>query len=349
MGWRCARASLAALAACAAMAAPAGAQDFYKGKTVTFVIGTAPGGGYDTYSRLIASHIGRHLPGQPAVVPQNMPGAAMIRATNYLYNEAPKDGTVIGMIDQAMYLNQIMGLPQLRADVTKFTWIGRVLSNSAVLYDWYTSPVKKIQDAFTHELVISTTGTASRMNWLVLDNLLGMKARLINGYQGSSDSRLAIERGEVDALSQPWSVLKNEGAAWLRDGKINLLLQTGADAHPELPQVPRMIDLARNDDERALLQLFSSPSTVGRSVMAPPGLPPARVTELRQAFEDTLRDPALLAVVKQANLELDPLPGAALQEAIAGKGTLPPALIARAKEVAEFDPQAAPGVGRRLP
>jgi tripartite-type tricarboxylate transporter receptor subunit TctC len=318
-------------------AGPAAAQDFYKGKTITFVIGTAPGGGYDTYSRLIANFIGRHLPGQPPVVAQNMPGAAMIRATNYLYNEAPRDGTIIGMIDQAMYLNQIMGLPQLRADVTKFSWIGRVLSNSAVLYDWYKSPVKKIEDAYTHELIVSTTGAASRMNWLVLDNLLGMKLKLINGYQGSSDSRLALERGEVDALSQPWSVLKNENATWLKEGKINLLLQTGADAHPDLPQVPRMVDLARNDDERALLQLFSSPSTVGRSVMAPPGLPEARVKELRTAFDETLRDPALLEVVKQANLELDPLPGAELQAAIAGKGTLPAALIERARAIAEFD------------
>jgi tripartite-type tricarboxylate transporter receptor subunit TctC len=333
---------IAAFAAMLAVAMPAIGEEFYKGKTVTFVIGTAPGGGYDTYSRLIASHIGRHLPGQPSVVPQNMPGAATIRATNYLYNEAPRDGTVIGMIDQAMYLNQIMGMKQLHAEITKFSWIGRILSNSAVLYDWYRAPVKKIEDAYTHELIVSTTGAASRMNWLVLDNLLGMKLKLINGYQGSADSRLAIERGEVDALSQPWSVLKNENETWLRDGKINLLLQTGADSHPDLPHVPRMIDLAHNDDERALLQLFSSPSTVGRSVMAPPGVPLERVRELRLAFEATLRDPALLEVVKQAKLELEPLPGEALQAAIAGKGALPASLVERARKIAEFDQPAAP-------
>ena len=333
------RQSFFALLACLLLGlAPAGAQEFYKGKTVTFVIGTAPGGGYDTYSRLIAAHIGKHLPGQPNVVPQNMPGAAMIRATNYLYNEAPRDGTVIGMIDQAMYLNQIMGLAQLKADVTKFTWIGRVLSNSAVLYAWHTAAVKKIEDAYTHELVISTTGAASRNNWLLLDNLLGMKLKLINGYQGTSDSRLALERGEVEALSQPWSVLKNENAEWLRDKKITLLLQTGADKHPELPDVPRMIDLARNDGERAVLALFSSPSTVGRSVLAPPGLPAERVRELRQGFMETLKDPALLAQVKQAKLELDPLPGDALQEAVAGVGTLPPDLVAKARAIVESDP-----------
>jgi tripartite-type tricarboxylate transporter receptor subunit TctC len=333
---------LLVLLALALLGAPrAGAEDFYKGKTVTFVIGTAAGGGYDTYSRLIAAHIGRHLPGQPAVVSQNMPGAAMIRATNYLYNQAPRDGTIIGMIDQAMYLNQIMGLPQLRADVTKFTWIGRILSNSAILYAWHTSPVQKIEDAYEHELILPVTGVASRMNWLVLDNLLGMKLKLINGYQGTSDSRLALERGEVDGLSQPWSVLKNESATWLKEGKIHLLLQTGGDKHPELPQVPRMIDLAHDDGERALLQLFASPSTVGRSVMAPPDLPAERVRELRQAFMECLSDPALLADVQKAKLELDPLPGEALQAAIAGSGVLPPALVAKARRIAEFD-QAAP-------
>jgi tripartite-type tricarboxylate transporter receptor subunit TctC len=333
--------SLAVLVALLLLGTAAAAQEFYKGKTVTFVIGTAPGGGYDTYSRLIAAQIGKHLPGQPSVVSQNMPGAAMIRATNYLYNEAPRDGTVIGMIDQAMYLNQILGVPQLKADVTKMNWIGRLISNSAVLYAWHTAAVKKIEDTYTHELVISTSGSASRMNWLVLSNLLGLKLKLINGYQGSSDSRLALERGEVEALSQPWPVLKVENPEWLRDKKINLLLQTGADKNPEIPQVPRMIDLARNDSERAVLTLFSSPSTVGRSVVAPPGLPAERVRELRQGFMETLKDPAFLDQAKKAKLDLDPLPGAELQAAIAGSGELPAELVAKARAIVESDQPAA--------
>ena len=318
-------------------ASPAVAQDFYKGKTITFVIGTAVGGGYDSYSRLIATHIGQHLPGRPAVVPQNMPGAAMIRATNYLYNEAPHDGTVIGMIDQAMYLNQILGVPQLRADVRKFNWIGRLVSNSAVLYAWHTAAVKKIEDAYTHELIVSTTGSASRLNWLMLDNLLGLRLKLINGYQGSADSRLAMERGEIQALSQPWSALKTEAGTWLAEKKINLLLQTGADKNAELPQVPRMIDLARNADEAAILQLFSSPSTVGRSVLAPPGLPAERVAMLRRAFDEAIKDPALLADAKRQKLDLDPMSGEDLQAAIVGKGALPDPLVAKAREIAEID------------
>jgi tripartite-type tricarboxylate transporter receptor subunit TctC len=309
--------------------------DFYKGKNINFIIGTAPGGGYDAYSRLIARHIGKHLPGQPSVVPQNMPGAAGIRAANYLYNVAPKDGTVIGMVDQAVYLDQILGTAGLNVDATKLNWIGRILSNSAVLYARQGAAVKKIEDVFTHELIVSTSGAASRLNWTVLNSLLGMKFKIIPGYQGSNDSRMALVRGEVDALSQPWPVLKVEGEQLLRDKQINLLLQTGADKHPELPHVPRMIDLAKNEEDKVLLALFASPSTIGRSVTAPPDIPAERVQALRQAFMAAIHDPALIDEVKRLKLELDPLDGEALQANIAGTGAVSPDLIARARRAAE--------------
>jgi tripartite-type tricarboxylate transporter receptor subunit TctC len=309
--------------------------DFYKGKNINFIIGTAPGGGYDAYSRLIARHIGRHLPGQPSVVPQNMPGAAGIRAANYLYNVAPKDGTVIGMVDQAVYLDQILGTAGLNVDATKLNWIGRILSNSAVLYARQGAEAKTIEDVFTHELIVSTSGAASRLNWTVLNNLLGMKFRIIPGYQGSNDSRMALVRGEVDALSQPWPVLKVEGEQLLRDKQINLLLQTGADKNPELSQLPRMIDLAKNAEDRVLLALFSSPSTIGRSVVGPPGIPGERVLALRHAFTAAIGDPALIDEVKRLKLELDPLDGEALQANIAGTGAVSPELIERARRVAE--------------
>ena len=333
---KCLRALALVSATLLASAETVRAADFYQGKTINFIIASAVGGGYDTYSRLIANHIGAHLAGQPSVIPQNMPGAGSIRASNYLYNVAPKDGTAIGMIDQAIYLNQILGTPELKADATKFNWIGRIISNSAVLFAWHTAPAKTIDDVFTHELIVSTSGSASKLNWTVLNNVVGTKFKIINGYQGTGDSRLAMERGEVHALSMPWSLLKIEGAELLKEKKINLLLQTGADKHPELPNVPRMIDLAKNDQDRQLLALFSSPSTVGRSVVAPPGLPPERVAELRKAFMATIKDPTLIADVKKAQLELDPLSGEELQAAIAGSGDFSPALIERARQVAEM-------------
>jgi tripartite-type tricarboxylate transporter receptor subunit TctC len=328
------RYALVAAGVVLALAAPARAEDFYKGKSISLVIATATGGGYDTYARLIARHLGRHIPGQPAIVPQNMPGAAGIRAANYLYAAAPKDGTAIGMLDQATYLDQVLGTPGLTADATRLNWIGRILSNSAVLYAWHLAKVKRIEDALTQELIVSTSGAASRLNWTVLNNVVGTRLKIITGYQGSSDSRLAMIRGEVDALSQPWPVLKVEAEQLLRDHQINLLLQTGADKHPELAHVPRMIDLARSEDDKTLLTLFSSPSTIGRSIAAPPRLPPERVMMLREALTATIKDPALLEEAQRLRLELDPLDGAALQATIAGTSAAPE-VIARARRVAE--------------
>jgi tripartite-type tricarboxylate transporter receptor subunit TctC len=310
------------------------ADAFYRGKSIVFIIGSAPGGGYDTYSRLLANHIGEHLEGRPRVIPQNMPGGGSIRAANYLYNSAPKDGTAIGMLDEAIYLNQILGTPDLKADAAKFNWIGRMLANSAVLFARSEARVKKIQDVFDRELIVSTSGTASRLNWTVLRNALGMKFKLIEGYQGTGDSMLAMQRGEVDALSVEWSILRVTGEPLLRDHKINLLLQTGLQKDPELTQIPRMIDLARNDDERKLLEFFSLPSLIGRSAVAPPGLPPERVAELRAAFMATLQDPRFLADVKRTRVEINPLPGQELQSLIVKEGEFPAALIERARRAA---------------
>jgi len=308
----------------------------YQGKSVTFVVGSAVGGGYDTYSRLVASHIGQHLDGRPTVIAQNMPGAGSIRAANYLYNAARKDGTVIGMLDQAIYLYQILGTPELRADATKFNWIGRILRNDAVLFARRGASVQKIEDVFSKELIVSTSGTASKLNWTVLKNVLGMKFTLIQGYPGTGDAMLAMQRDEVDALSMEWPIVKLMAGPLIRDQKINLLLQTGIEKEPDLSRIPRMIDLARNDDERKLLELFSSPSLIGRSVVAPPGTPPERVAELRRAFMATIQDPTFVADVKRAGLEISPLSGEELQTAVKRTGDFPPALIARARRAAEM-------------
>jgi tripartite-type tricarboxylate transporter receptor subunit TctC len=328
--------SVAVLAALWPPGADAASNGFYSGKTITFVIGSAAGGGYDTYSRLAASHLGRHLEGAPPIVVQNMPGAGSIRAANHLYNVARKDGTTIGMVDEALYLNQILGTPELQADATKFNWIGRILANSAVLFARREAAAQRIEDVFQKELIVSTSGAASRLNWTVLKNTLGMKFTLISGYAGSNDGLLALTRGEVDALSMPWSLLRIREARRIRDGEIRLLLQTGAEKEADLPHIPRMIDLARNDDERRLLELFSSPSLIGRSVLAPPGTPPERVAELRRAFTATMEDATFLNEVRRAGLEINPLPGEALQTAVARSGDFPPALIERARRAASL-------------
>jgi tripartite-type tricarboxylate transporter receptor subunit TctC len=265
-----------------------------------------------------------------------MPGAGSIRAANYLYNAARKDGSVIGMLDEAIYLNQILGTPELKADAVKFNWLGRILANSAVLFARRAAQVQKIDDVFSKELIVSTSGTASKLNWTVLKKTLGMKFSLISGYPGSNESLLAMTRGEVDALSMPWSILRVRGAQLIRDGEIKLLLQTGSEKERDLANVPRMIDLARNDDERRLLELFSSPSLIGRSVVAPPGVPRERVAELRRAFTETMQDAAFVADLKRAGLEISPMTGEQLQAAVAKAGQLPPALIERARRAADM-------------
>jgi tripartite-type tricarboxylate transporter receptor subunit TctC len=312
------------------------ADAYYKGKSITFIIGSAVGGGYDTYSRLVAGRIGQHLEGQPTVVPQNMPGAGSIRAANYLYNAARTDGTVIGMLDEAIYLNQILGTPELKIDAARFNWIGRILANSAVLFARRDASVQRIEDVFDKELIVSTSGTASKLNWTVLKKTLGMKFTIISGYQGTNDSLLAMTRGEVDALSMPWTILRIRQAREIRDGEIHLLLQTGVEKETDLPRLPRMIDLARNDEERKLLELFSSPSLIGRSVLAPPGTPPERVAELRRAFTATMQDQGFLADLKRAGLEISPMPGEALQTAVEAAGRFPPSLIERARRAADM-------------
>jgi tripartite-type tricarboxylate transporter receptor subunit TctC len=324
------------LAALLLALAPAVADEpFYKGRTISLVIASNASGGYDTYGRLLARYIPKYLAGTPSVVAQNMPGAAGLRGANYLYNLAAKDGTVIGIFDQAVFLDQLLGIPGMRGDVRQFNWIGRMTSNSAVLFAWHTAAVQKIEDAFTHELIVAASGSSSRLNWTALNAVVGTKFKLLMGYEGPATSKVAMERGEVEALSQPWGVLRQEDADWLRDKKINLLLQTGLEKNPGLPDLPRMVDLAKTDDDRRLLEIFASPSVVGRSFAAPPGVPKERVDELRTAFKAVVKDPDFLAEVARLDFDLDPLSGDDLQ-AFFAQADYPSALLERAKEVANL-------------
>jgi tripartite-type tricarboxylate transporter receptor subunit TctC len=195
--------------------------------------------------------------------------------------------------------------------------------------------VKKIEDTFRRELIVAAGGVSSRLNWLVLNTVVGTKLKLISGYPGTGEERIAMERGEIEAMSQPWPIIKTELAQWLAEKKISLLVQTGVDQNPGLTGVPRMIDLAKSQEDAALLSLFSTPSTIGRSVVAPPGLPAPRVAELRRAFTETLRDQAFLRDLERAHLDLEPLTGEELQAAVAGARNFSPELIARAQRIAE--------------
>src|SRR5262245_594053 len=325
-------AALALLAAALAYSPAAADEPFYKGKTISLIIGSNASGGYDTYGRLLARHMGKHIPGHPNFVVQNMPGAGGLRSANHLYNVAAKDGTVIGIFDQAVFLDQLLGAATLRGDVTKFNWIGRLVGNSAVLFAWHTAKVKTAADALVQELIVPAPGSSSRLNWTALNALAGTKLKLLTGYEGPATAKTAMERGEVEALSLPWSVLQAENPEWLRDKKINLILQTGIEKNRTLPDLPRMVDLARNEDDRKVLEIFATSSVVGRSFVAPPGAPKERVDELRAAFVAMVQDADFLADIAKLNFDLEPMSGDDLQAFIAKD--YPPALIERALEIA---------------
>jgi tripartite-type tricarboxylate transporter receptor subunit TctC len=314
-------------------------EDFYRGRTVSFLIGEDVGGGYDSYSRLFASHVGRHIPGNPVVVAQNMPGGAGLTAANHLYVRAARDGTVIGMVDQGLYLDQMLGKPGIGFDFAKFTWIGRLLRVTGVLVSWHSSPVKTAADLKSHELIVSATGGSSRQNWLLLNGLIGAHLKIIGGYAGTANSALALERGEIEGMSFPWQVLATAHKPWLEQHKVNVLLQTVLDKHPALAEVPRMMDLAPDAESERILRLFSSPYSIGRSVMAPPGLPEPRIAALRRAFDETLADPEFQAAAAKSSLEIDSLPGRDLEALISGGGVLPPTLIERVRRIVGIDGQ----------
>ncbi|MFT5540727.1 MAG: tripartite-type tricarboxylate transporter receptor subunit TctC, partial [Alphaproteobacteria bacterium] len=234
---------------------------------------------------------------------------------------------------------ELLGRKGLKADVSKFNWLGRLVTNSAVLFSWHTSPIKKIEDAQTAQFIVSASGAASRLNWTILNNVVGTKIKMITGYRGSGEALLALQRGEVQGLSRPWSAMKAEQADWLRDGKIRLLLQTGAEKNADLQNVPRMIDLANNDEDRKLLEFFAAPSQVGRSVVAPPGVPAKRVALLRTAFWKAIHDDKFKADLKRSRLEIEPLEGDKLQALVAASTKASPALLKRAKTLAAKAPK----------
>ena len=306
----------------------------FKGKTVTVVIGFEPGGSYDLYGRLIARFLGAHLPGQPTVIVQNMPGAGGLVGANYLYNVAPHDGTVVGVISQTAGIGQVLDTAGVRYDVRKFVWIGRLVANAQVLHTWYTSGIKTMADAMTHQVIVAGTGPTSSSVVFphIMNDLLGTKFKVIPGFKGPTSATLAMERGEVEGVVRPWSEIKAKNPDWIRDHKINLLVQFALSPNPEIRNVPAIVDLAHNEEQRQLMALFASGDDVGDAVVAPPGLTAPVAATLRKAFDDVLADPGFLDAARLAKLELDPLPGDKLQKIADSVFAVSDKVIERAKK-----------------
>ena len=291
--------------------------DFYKGKQMKFIIRAEPGGGYDLYSRLIASHIVHHIPGNPTIIPQNMPGAGGLQAANYVGDFAPKDGTILTMVSQALPMDQALGFtPQFKADLSKFGWIGILGDSNLLTYVWHTSPTKTMEDAKTRETTLGGSGAGSVTTWLplVYNNVLATRFKMINGYKSANDVRLAMERGEVEGYAaNPWNSLLSANPELEKEHKLTILVQVGVKKEKDLPNVPLLPDLASNGDQRAILDFICKAFSVGRPIATTPGVPPERVAALRQAFNQTVVDPAFIEAAAKIGAEIKPVYGDELQ------------------------------------
>jgi tripartite-type tricarboxylate transporter receptor subunit TctC len=306
------------------------AAQLFENKTIDLVIGYASGGGYDIYGRLVARHLGRHLPGNPVIVPRNMPGAGSLTAANYIYNNAPKDGTTIGIVTQTLKEEELLETPGIRYEAGKFTWIGRVTSNVNLSVTWQTSKVKTIADAMKHEVPVASNLIAGVLP-AVLNNVVGTKFKLINGYAGSNEGMLAMERGETDGAMTTWDTLKVSKREWLNEKRVNILVQYAPERHRELPAVPTMVELAKTQEDRQILELFSAAASIGRSFIGPPGLSSDRVKVLREAFQQMLKDSEFFAEVEKLRLDFDPMSGEKLHQLVEGISIDSPAVRERAR------------------
>jgi tripartite-type tricarboxylate transporter receptor subunit TctC len=280
--------------------------DFYRGKTVTIIVSNPPGGGYDLLSRTIAPTLAKHIPGNPSVIVQNMPGAAGILATNHLFTIAAKDGTIIGGISNTVPFEPLLGTAEARFDALAFNWLGSPTVETGLLGVWHTVPVYSIDDAKTREVTIGANGPHSTPSFYakLLNETLGTKLKLVMGYPGQNEFNLAMEKQEVDGTSSLfYSSLVGTRPAWLTEKKIRLLVQYGFEKHPKLPNVPFATDLARNPDDVSLMQAAYAALGVGRPYVMPPGVPPARVRAMQEALSSTFKDPDFLARAQSLQLE----------------------------------------------
>jgi len=306
---------------------------FYKDKQIRLIVSSEPGGGYDNYGRMFAKHMPRFIPGNPAMIVQNMPGGGGLTAANYIYNVAPKDGTVLGQVQRNVPFVAIQGQPGPQFDPTKFNWIGSMNNEVNVCVAWHTSKVKTIQDAMKMELIVGGSGpNDTEQTPAVLNNVLGTKFKIISGYPSSSAVTLAVERGEVEGICSSYSSLATRNAAWFKEKKVSILVQNSGKKHPDLPNVPLSSELAKSKEDRQLLELNDARLVVGRPFLAGPGVPVDRIKALRKAFDDMVKDKEFLADVEKAKMELAAVGGDEVQALIERVAATPKAIIDRLTE-----------------
>lgn len=323
-----------------AIALPAAAQQddvasFYAGKTVRIVVGVGVGSGYDINARVIARHIGNHIPGKPQIVVQNQPGAGSLTMTHTLYANGPKDGTAIGASHQGLTGAPLLTPEAVRFDPNKINWLGSSNRETQITYSWHTVPIRTIDDIRTRKFVVGSQAPGSSQNDfpVALNKLFGLNFSVVNGYESTAKIHLAMESGEVHGIAAVnWSSLLSLQPKWIEEKKVNLIGQFAMRPHKDLAKVPMWLDLAKTEADKQAMQLLLSRLETGRPFFLPPDVPAARVTALRRAFDATMKDPAFLAEAEKSKLEVDPMTGEELAQFVAKLAATPPDVVKRVKD-----------------
>ena len=325
--------AISALCLSASFAFAQSPADFYKGRNVEVYVGYSVGGGYDLYARMLSRHMGKHIPGHPTLVPKNMEGAGSLRLANWIYNVASKDGSVFGTIGRGTGFDPLLGNTAAKFDATKFTWIGSANNEVSICVAWHTSGITKFGDMLTKELIVGGTSTSADTDQFprIINGVLGTKMKIVTGYPGGNEVGLAMERGEVQGrCGWSWSSVKSTHQKWFDEKKFTILVQLALDKHSDLPDVPLVVDLAKNDEQRKILRLIFARQVMGRPFLGPPNIPPDRAAALRDAFMATMKDKDFLADTDKAQMEVNPVSGDRVQALVKEIYSTPPEIAQKA-------------------
>jgi len=332
--------SAAALLVLAGLAYAAGVEDFYKGRNVTLVIGYSVGGGYDAYARLLGRYFGKHIPGNPAIVPEQMTGAGSLRSANFIYSVAAKDGSVFGTFSRSMGISPLVDKAEF--DSRKFTWLGSVTDDNTICVTWNTSPIKNWDDFLTKPSKFGGEGAGADPDiWALLyKNVFGAKLRLVSGYPGTNDTVLAMERGEIDGLCGiSWSTIKTRHPEWLTSHSVNIIVQAALKKEPEIAAVPLATELTKTPEQTQIIKLLLVSQAMARPFAAPPGIPEDRKAALLSAFDATMKDADFLAEAQKLNFDVRPVSAAAIDAMLAEVYQTPKDVIARATKAISSEGQ----------
>ena len=329
-----------ALVVLAGLACAAGVEDFYKGRNVTLVIGYSVGGGYDAYARLLGRYFGKHIPGNPAIVPEQMTGAGSLRSANFIYSVAAKDGSVFGTFSRSMGISPLVDKAEF--DSRKFTWLGSVTDDNTTCVTWNTSPIKNWDDFLTKPSKFGGEGAGADPDvWTLLyKNVFGAKLKLVTGYPGTNDIALAMERGEVDGLcGMSWSTIKTRHPEWLTSHSVNIIVQAALKKEPEIAAVPLATDLAKTPEQLQIIKLLLVSQAMARPFAAPPGIPADRKAALISAFDATMKDADFLAEAQKLSFDVRPVNATAIDAMLVEVYQTPKDVIARATKAISSEGQ----------